>query len=224
MMTKNVTIPVPEDQSVSGVIEGPDRLNHNSRTGLVFAHGAANDMHHPSIAEVSKALAGKGFVTLRFNFPYKEKGRKSPDPEHRLVRTWQAAVRCLKKETSASMERFIAVGKSMGGRIAAQAAASRELEPDRLIFLGYPLHAPGKKDRLRDAHLYRIKVPMLFFEGTRDPFCDLDQLKKVLDKIVVPWDLELIEGGNHSFNLPGSDERSQKDVHQQIVKKCLDWL
>jgi len=93
-----------------------------------------------------------------------------------------------------------------------------------LIFLGYPLHAPGKKDKLKDAHLYHIKVPVLFFAGTRDSLCDLSRLNNVLDKLICQWDLEIIDGGDHSFKLLKSDPRTQKHVQNQILSKCLDWL
>jgi len=123
-----------------------------------------------------------------------------------------------------SLETLVAVGKSLGARIASKAVANGDIFPDRLIFLGYPLHAPDKKELLRDAHLHDIKVPMLFFEGTRDPFCDLTLLSAVFEKLTSPRELEIINGGDHSFCLPESDPRTEKDVHDQIVTKCLAWL
>ena len=102
------------------------------------------------------------------------------------------------------VNRIIAVGKSMGGRVASQMVAEGLMDVAGLIFLGYPLHAPGKKDQLRDAHLYRIRVPMLFFAGSKDPLCNMDKLNTVLDNLPSYHDLEIIEGGNHSFNLPKS--------------------
>lgn len=224
MKNENVSIAVSDDDSVSGVVCAPDKSNENSSTGLIFAHGAANDMHHPSIAAVAEGLAEVGYITLRFNFPYREKGRKSPDPEHRLVNAWQRAVDYFRNGAGRECSRIIAVGKSLGGRIAAQAVSEGEIDPDALIFLGYPLHAPGKKDRLRDAHLYKIDVPMLFFEGTRDPFCDLGKLEGVFDKLSCQRELEIIEGGDHSFNLPKSDPRSDMEVHLQVISKCHEWL
>ena len=122
------------------------------------------------------------------------------------------------------MDRIIAAGKSLGGRVASQMAARGDLPAARLIFFGYPLHAPGKKDVLRDAHLYEIKMPMLFFAGTRDTLCDLTELKHVLCKLEASWDLEVIEGGNHSFDLPKSYETSEQDVYDRILNKSLEWL
>ena len=212
------------DEVVSGVVSAPDSLNANSKTGLIFAHGAGNDMNHPLLVSVSQGLAEQGFITLRFNFPYKEKGMKRPDPQGKLIQTWLCAYDFLKSGDAYKIHKIIAVGKSMGGRVASQMVAQELMDMDGLIFLGYPLHAPGKKDTLKDAHLYHIKVPVLFFAGTRDSLCDLSRLNGVLDKLVCQWDLDIIDGGDHSFKLLKSDPRTQKDVQVQVLSKCLDWL
>jgi predicted alpha/beta-hydrolase family hydrolase len=212
------------DEVVSGVVSAPDSLNANSKTGLIFAHGAGNDMNHPLLVSVSQGLAEQGFITLRFNFPYKEKGMKRPDPQGKLIQTWLCAYDFLKSGDAYKIHKIIAVGKSMGGRVASQMVAQELMDVDGLIFLGYPLHAPGKKDRLKDAHLYHIKVPVLFFAGTRDSLCDLSRLNGVLDKLVCQWDLDIIDGGDHSFKLLKSDPRTQKDVQIQVLSKSLDWL
>jgi len=112
----------------------------------------------------------------------------------------------------------------MGGRVASQMVADGLLPASRLIFLGYPLHGLGKTDKLRDAHLYRIKIPMLFFVGTRDRLCDLAQLEGVLGKLEAPWNLETIEGGDHSFRLPKSALTTQQEVFEKILKNTLEWL
>ena len=212
------------DEVVSGVVSAPDSLNANSKTGLIFAHGAGNDMNHPLLVSVSQGLAEQGFITLRFNFPYKEKGMKRADPQGKLIQTWLCAYDFLKSGDAYKIHKIIAVGKSMGGRVASQMVAQELMDVDGLIFLGYPLHAPGKKDTLKDAHLYHIKVPVLFFAGSRDSLCDLSRLNGVLDKLVCQWDLDIIDGGDHSFKLLKSDPRTQKDVQVQVLSKCLDWL
>lgn len=224
MNLETVSIPVNDDESVSGILAAPVTANANTRTGLVFAHGMANDMNHPTIKGVAEGLAAQGFTTLRFNFPYREKGRRSADPEHKLIKAWQSAIDFLADRTDNSLATLVAVGKSLGARIASTAVANGDIHPDRLIFLGYPLHAPGKKDSPRDAHLYGIRTPMLFFEGTRDPFCDLDLLATVLARLTAPRALEIIEEGDHSFSLPKSDPRTDRDVNDQVIKKCVEWL
>jgi predicted alpha/beta-hydrolase family hydrolase len=223
MKSEEIKIKV-DDEVVSGVVSAPDSLNANSKTGLIFAHGAGNDMNHSVLVSVSQGLAEQGFITLRFNFPYKEKGMKRPDSQGKLIQTWLCAYDFLKTGYTYNIHTVMAVGKSMGGRVASQMVAQELMDVDGLIFLGYPLHAPGKKDRLKDAHLYHIKVPVLFFAGTRDSLCDLSRLHGVLDKLVCQWDLDIIDGGDHSFNLLKSDPRNQKDVQVQVLSKCLDWL
>jgi hypothetical protein len=112
----------------------------------------------------------------------------------------------------------------MGGRVASQMAADGLLPVAALVFLGYPLHPPGKKEQLRDAHLYRIAAPMLFFAGTRDALCDTDLLKNVLSRLSAPWELETIAGGDHSFDLPKSSGVAAEDVYEKIMKKTDRWL
>jgi len=223
MKSEKIKIKV-DDEYVSGIVLAPDTLNASSKTGLIFAHGAGNDMNHPLLVSVSEGLAEQGFITLRFNFPYKEKGIKRPDPQGKLIQTWLCAYDFLKTGYTYNIHTVIAVGKSMGGRVASQMVAQGLMDVDGLIFLGYPLHAPGKKDALRAAHLYDIKIPVLFFAGTRDSLCDLSRLNGVLDKLTCKWDLKIIDGGDHSFKLLKSDPRTQKDVHIQVLRKCLDWL
>ena len=223
MKSEKIKIKV-DDEHVSTVVSTPDHLNVNSETGLIFAHGAGNDMNHPLLVSVSEGLAEHGFIALRFNFPYREKGIKRPDPQEKLIQTWLCVYDFLKNAYAYKTDKIIAVGKSMGGRVASQMVAQGLMDVDGLIFLGYPLHAPGKKDKLRDAHLYKIKNPVLFIAGTRDSLCDLSRLNNVLDKLICQWDLEIVDGGDHSFKLLKSDPRTQKHVQNQILSKCLDWL
>lgn len=224
MVSDRIFIDLGGRERVSAVLSGPDRGSDLRDLGLILAHGAGNDMHNPMIVAVAQGLAEKGWPTLRFNFPYKEKGKKSPDSQAKLMHTWEAACKYMLGNSRFPVERIIAIGKSMGGRVASQMVAEDRLPAAALIFLGYPLHAPGRKEQLRDAHLYRIDVPMLFFAGTRDSLCDLGKLDTVLAGLQCPHELEIIEGGNHSFVLVKSATRSEADVHDQVKAKCLDWL
>ena len=224
MVSENVRIDLDDHVHVSAVLAGPDHPSQTNGAGLIFAHGAGNDMNNPLIVALAEGLAIAGCVTLRFNFPYKEKGKKSPDSQQKLIHTWQCAYAYMQHKQKFPVKRIIAVGKSMGGRVASQMVADSQMDVAALIFLGYPLHAPGKKDQLRDAHLYRIRVPMLFFAGTKDPLCDMDKLNTVLDNMPSHRDLEVIDGGNHSFNLPKSFSLSEADVHRQILEKCVGWV
>lgn len=224
MINESVVIEVGEAEQVSGIVSAPEAPSAGNGTGVIIAHGAGNDMHNPLIVSFSQGLAEAGYIALRFNFPYKEKGRKTPDSAKKLVQTWQSVYRFLKEDSGHRTDMFVAAGKSMGGRIASQMVAEGLLPADRLVLLGYPLHPPGKKEKLRDAHLYQIKIPMLFFAGTRDPFCDLTLMQNVLDRLTASWELETIEAGDHSFNLPKSALTAQKDVYDRILQKSIDWL
>ena len=224
MVAENVRINLDDHVHVSAVLAGPDHPSQTNGAGLIFAHGAGNDMSNPLIVALADGLAIAGCVTLRFNFPYKEKGKKSPDSQQKLIHTWQCAYAYMQHKQKFPVKRIIAVGKSMGGRVASQMVAEGLMDVAGLIFLGYPLHAPGNKDQLRDAHLYRIRVPMLFFAGSKDPLCNMDKLNTVLDNLPSSYDVEVIEGGNHSFNLPKAYSRSEADVHRKILEKCIAWL
>jgi len=218
-----IQIPAEPGETVSGILTIPENLGED-RPAVIVAHGAGNDMTNPLIVAFADGLARAGHPSLRFNFPYKEKGKKAPDRQNVLERTWTAAYEYLQEKTEFISGGIVAAGKSMGGRIASQLASEGRLSVDRLIYLGYPLHPPGKKDRLRDAHLYLISIPMLFFAGTRDSLCDLDRLRSVLSDIAAPWELEIIEGGDHSFKTPRSSGLDHKLIYDRIVKKSIAWM
>jgi predicted alpha/beta-hydrolase family hydrolase len=224
MKSLDVTIPVSADERVSGVLEVPQGFEAGRTAAVIVSHGAGNDMHTPLMVHFSIGLCRAGFLSLRFNFPYKEKGQRAPDPPEKLNRTWQAAFEFVMNHPQFGTPRIVAVGKSMGGRIASQMTADGLILPKALIFLGYPLHAPGRKEQLRDAHLYRINIPMLFFAGTRDTLCDLDLLKPVVSRLKGPTVLEVIEGGDHSFVLPKSLNTSEEEVCDRILKRTIAWL
>jgi predicted alpha/beta-hydrolase family hydrolase len=224
MLTSTVSISIDSTQSVSATVLRPAHLKDQARLGIILAHGAANDMNHPLLVAVAEGLCRCGAVTMRFNFLYREKGRKSPDSQKMLVQTWSSAFRFFEEYTGIDADNIIVIGKSMGGRVASQMVADNQLPPKRLIFLGYPLHAPGKKEQLRDAHLYDITAPMLFFSGTRDPFCDLTLLNGVLRKIGSRATLTVIQDGDHSLTLKKTSENSQSEVYKQILATISTWL
>lgn len=221
MNNQSVSIKVGGAGEVSAVISIPDR--YSGEAGIIFAHGAGNDLNHPLLLFLAESLAERGYLALRFNFPYREHGRKPPDSQEVLSSTWLHAVDFLQKHQHRPAH-ITAAGKSLGGRVASQLAAEGMLSVDRLILLGYPLHAPGRKDKPRDRHLYEIGIPMLFFAGTRDSLCDLELLKRVLSQLKTEWELEIVQGGDHSFNLPKSLGKNQQEVEAQILSRTLEWL
>ncbi|MBW1980700.1 MAG: dienelactone hydrolase family protein [Deltaproteobacteria bacterium] len=222
-MNDRVYIPIGKHRQVSGILSLPRTSGEKTGTGVILAHGAGNDMNHPLLVTLAQGLAQAGYLSLRFNFPYREQGRKSPDRQEVLAATWQQVYHFLRDHRHAPRT-IIAAGKSMGGRVAAQMVAEGLLPVARLIFYGYPLHPPGRKEKLRAAHLEHITIPMLFFAGSRDSLCDLPLLQQVLERLSAPWVLEIIEGGDHSFRLPKAAGVSQQAVHERIMLKTLHWL
>ena len=179
-------------------------------------------MNNPFLSLVHEALAQQGFLSIKFNFLYKELGRKAPDPTARLERTYRRVLRTVRQEKGKDLPVFLG-GKSMGGRIASHLAA-QGAPVHGLVFLGYPLHPPGRTDRLRSEHFGSIPCPLLFIEGTRDPFCRLDLLERAMEKIPVRTDLHIIQDGDHSFNVPKRSGRQQREVWDEIVSVVATWL
>ncbi len=177
-------------------------------------------MHSPFIRFFHTELASYGFLTVKFNFPYMEAGRKIPDRTNVLEETYRTVVEQV--ESSYHPSRLFIGGKSMGGRIASQIAATGT-ETNGLYFLGYPLHPPGKTDRLRDEHLYKITAPMLFISGTKDQFGSHDLLEKVVGKIGPNARIHWIESGDHSFKTPGQSSKGDS-VWEEPFRVLLDWL
>jgi predicted alpha/beta-hydrolase family hydrolase len=175
---------------------------------MTIAHGAGYAMDHPFMSGFATCIAELGVAAVRFNFLYTQKRRKAPDPEPRLRAAWLAAFDDTGRRFPGLP--WFAAGKSLGGRIASICVADG-MPAAGLVFLGYPLHAPGKTDRIRDEHLYRISVPMLFLQGTADPFARRDALEAVLARLGDLAEYVPIAGADHSFNVRGV-KRSPAEV------------
>lgn len=171
---------------------------------VVVAHGAGAGMEHPFLRGFCDALNSLGLATLRFNFPYREAGRKFPDRPPVAIAAWRAAMDTAQAQAEANGDRgpVWAAGKSFGGRMASMAVADG-MAAAGLVYLGYPLHAPGKPEKLRDQHLYGLPTPMLFLQGTRDPFATPGLLAGVVSRIGPNAVLQWVEGGDHSFAVAG---------------------
>jgi predicted alpha/beta-hydrolase family hydrolase len=191
--------------------------------GLVLGHGAGGDMHTPMLVAIAEGLAARGHAVLRFNFPYAEAGRRAPDRPERLEQAYTAAVAALRAAPAGELERVVLGGKSLGGRIASMVVA-KGLACDGLVFLGYPLHPAGKPKMLRDKHLDAVKAPMLFLQGTRDPLCDLALLKPVVAHLSRRATLHVVDGGDHSLELPKSYKRPREDVWEELCDTIDDFL
>ncbi|HET9220729.1 MAG TPA: alpha/beta family hydrolase [Terriglobia bacterium] len=165
---------------------------------VILAHGAGQGMNSPFMKFFHETLPRRGILSVQFNFEYMETGRKIPDPQPKL----QALYRQIVEEVSDTHhpEKLIIGGKSMGGRVASYIAGDSK-QVNGLVFLGYPLHPPGKQDQLRDAHLYDIQLPMLFLSGTRDTFATRPLLEQVVDRLGKRATLAWTEGGDHSLKV-----------------------
>ena len=217
MKARPLTIRVDEDRRVSGVLHVPAKP---SGSAFLLAHGAGNDMTAPLLVAVAEGLAARGVTVLRFNSLQKELGKKAPDTVAKFELVTLAAIEALRAE--APQHLFLG-GKSMGGRVAS-ILASKGVACDGLVFLGYPLHPPGRPEKLRADHLLEIKPPMLFLQGTRDPLCDLALLRPVLARLGKRASLHLIEGGDHSFELLKSAGRTGESVHAEIITAIHGWI
>ena len=220
-------IPVDRGMEVSAVVAEPAAYSAGETDVIVLAHGAGADMNHPFMTFFHESLARAGWLSVKFNFPYKELGRKAPDPAPRLEDAFERVLDHVRANLCPGPRRLFAGGKSMGGRIAANVAAkgtdAEEKDLAGLVFLGYPLHAPKRHDRLRTDNLMKIAAPMLFVEGTNDPFCRMDLLADVLKQVKAPTRTHLIEGGNHDFRVPKRLGREAEDVWQEAVEAIGRW-
>lgn len=220
----NTRIAVGDKGDISAVIHVPDGFPSQGGNSVIIAHGANNDMNNPFIVSIADGLAHAGYLAMRFNFLYRERGKVSPDSPANLFLAWESAYRFLISQSGFSPSGVVAAGKSMGGRVASQLVSEGRVSPDALIFFGYPLHAPGRHDRLKDSHLYKIEKPMMFISGSKDPLCKLELLEKVLERISPAPSLNVIQGGDHSFRVPKSDSRSHDEIYSEIIKIAAEWL
>jgi len=222
--TRQISLQVDENDSISMIFSLPPADVFLQKTGVIIAHGAGNDMDHPLLIAIAEGLAEAGYIAARFNFPYKEKGLKIPDRQEKLEQTWIKILEYFQGNAGFKLDGVIAIGKSLGGRVAAQLVAADRLNVSGLVFLGYPLNPPGQTEQLRDAHLYRISIPMLFIAGTRDSLCDMSKLRMVLKRMSSPWDLSIVEGGDHSLDLPASAGVPPGKMHANLTARIIRWL
>jgi predicted alpha/beta-hydrolase family hydrolase len=219
--TRRLRIRLDDGGAVSGELRLPAGHRPGTTAGLILAHGAGGDMHGP-LVECLWREVGAQLPALRFNFPYREAGRRAPDRAARLENAYRQALRAF-EGSPAEPRPVIAGGKSMGGRIATHLAAAGE-QLGGLVLLGYPLHPAGRPDRLRDAHLPAVRCPLLFIQGSRDRLCDLDLLAPVLRRLEAPYHLHVIEEGDHSFRVPKRTGRGEAEIFAEIRDVVMSWV
>jgi predicted alpha/beta-hydrolase family hydrolase len=205
--------------SIDGLLNKP----RGAQALYVLAHGAGAGMRHPFLEEVSERLAVVKIATFRYEFPYMTEGRRRPDTPRILQQTVRAAVETAHEKAPGLP--LIAGGKSMGGRMTSLAASQEPLPNVRgLVFLGFPLHAPGRVGSQRANHLNDVGVPMLFVEGTRDSLADLDQITGVCARLGKRAKLHVVDGGDHSFKVLKRSGRDPADVMEEIVQAVASWV
>jgi predicted alpha/beta-hydrolase family hydrolase len=194
-----------------------------ARSILVLAHGAGAGMSHPFMENLSSQLAHVGLATLRYQFPYMEERRRIPDPTPFLTATVAAAVRKA-SEMDAGIP-VLAGGKSMGGRMTSQAAAEGRLEGvTGLVFFGFPLHPPNRPGTKRADHLAKVSLPMLFLQGTRDAFADLELLRPIVAKLGARATLHIVDGADHSFHVPKRSGKTEADILAELAEATSSWV
>jgi predicted alpha/beta-hydrolase family hydrolase len=187
---------------------------------FVLAHGAGAGQSSPFMTAFARGMAERGITTATFDFPYMTARRKVPDPARVLEAHWRRVIDAARSGLPA-LPLFIG-GKSMGGRIASQVAAGAHSAVAGLVFLGYPLHPPGRPDKPRDAHLPRISEPMLFVQGTRDTFGTVSEIRALLPRLPNAT-LHEVAGGDHSFKVSGG-KLKPPDVMNDIMNVVADWM
>jgi predicted alpha/beta-hydrolase family hydrolase len=217
--SEKLSIEIAKAGPVSALLTRPAQ----ARACFVFAHGAGAGMTHPFLEAVAQGLCERGVATLRYQFPYMEKGSKRPDPPAIA----QGAVRAAVAEAARCCPGLplIAGGKSFGGRMTSQAQAAAALPGVRgLAFLGFPLHPAGKPSNDRAKHLTDVRVPMLFLQGTRDSLAEVALLEPVVERLGPSATLHLVDGADHSFHVLARSGRNDREVMNEVLDVFAGWI
>ncbi len=219
MSGKPVVIDIEGGEPVSGLLLAPP----GARAVYVLAHGAGAGMTHPFMENVAAGLAARGIATLRYQFPYMERGSRRPDPPRVAHAAVRAAVAAAAQFVPGAP--LIAGGKSFGGRMTSQAQAAGPMAGIRgLAFLGFPLHPPKQPSTQRGEHLHDVAVPMLFLQGTRDALASLDLLEPLCLSLGRRVTLKLFDGADHSFHVPARSGRTDAQVLDDVLDACCCWV
>jgi predicted alpha/beta-hydrolase family hydrolase len=202
------------DVRTTALVYGAER----PRVTLVLAHGAGAPQTYPWMVAIARALALRGICVVTFNFLYTEQKRRAPDKNDVLEATWRAVIDAVRSRGDFAARPLFIGGKSMGGRISTQVAASAEVDVSGLVLFGYPLHPPGKPKQLRAAHLPRVRAPMLFVQGSRDPFGTPEELGPVVAGLAPGTRLFVVEGGDHSFAV----RKNTGDTFEKVIARVVD--
>jgi uncharacterized protein len=215
----SLTVTLEDGQRVSALLNAPP----NPRACCVLAHGAGAGMTHPFMAAIASGLAERGIAAFRYQFPYMEQRSKRPDSPKVAHATVRAAV--LEAARLFPALPLIGAGKSFGGRMTSQAQAVSPLPGVRaLVFLGFPLHPPGRPSDDRANHLFDVHIPMLFLQGTRDEFAQLDLLQPLCQRLGSRATLKLFPDADHSFHVPARTGRKDSDIRTELLDTIASWM
>ncbi len=214
-------VKINESESVTAIAY---RASQRKRFGatLLLGHGAGANQLSEFMVNFAEGLAARGVDVVTFNFLYTEQGRKAPDRQAKLEDCYRAVAGFVRDKLRGN--KFFIGGKSMGGRIASQIAASGVDDLSGLVFLGYPLHPPGKPEQLRAEHLSKIRKPMLFVQGERDAFGTASELRPMIKKLKPAAQLYVIAGGDHSFKVPKKMGLTPAQIYQAAQDEIAGWL
>jgi predicted alpha/beta-hydrolase family hydrolase len=216
---RDITLSIDEKTRVSALLLAPLQ----PRACLVFGHGAGAGMRHASMSLIAEELATLGIATLRYQFPYMEQGGKRPDPPPRC----HAVVRKAVEEATRQLPGvpLIAGGRSFGGRMTSQTQAIEPLPLVRgLVFFAFPLHPAKQPSTDRAAHLSKVRIPMLFLQGTRDALASLELLEPLVEQLGPHATLRLAQDADHSFHVPVKSGRTDAEVRKALLDEVSAWV
>lgn len=224
-MPEQLRVDINEYQHVTALMY-PAKPKGRAGITLILGHGAGSGQTSGFMVSFAMELAARGLDAVTFNFLYTENGRHIPDKNDKLEECYRAVIETVRRHKKLGRSKLAIGGKSMGGRIASQVAASGMGgvgELAGLVFLGYPLHPPGNPEKLRSKHLPDIKAPMLFIQGSRDSFGTPEELKPIIKKLKGA-ELFVVEGGDHSFKAPKSAGVPQAEVYERVLDRIVEWM
>jgi hypothetical protein len=216
-------IVVAPDMSTSGTLGVPEWWPSGSRVGVLLAHDTSNNQDQEILVRLQDALVAGGYLALRFNFLYADQGKKRPDPPALLERTMRAAVAHVVRDPQNAPAHVILAGVGLGARVAAQTIANG-LKADALACLSFPLHPSGKPSQQQADFLFRLICPILFVQGTRDPYCRIDRLQLLLRRIGTPTQLEVVEDADHGLSVIKRSSRTADEVAGHVTRSVLGFV
>jgi predicted alpha/beta-hydrolase family hydrolase len=222
-MAEQFKVDIGAGQSVTATVY-PAVTKSRARITLILGHGAGAGQTSAFMVMFATELASRGIDAVTFNFSYIERGRHVPDPGDKLEACYRSVIEAARVHKKLKGNKLAIGGKSMGGRIASQVAAKGLEDLLGLVFVGYPLHPPGRPEQLRSKHLPDIKAPMLFVQGSRDSFGTPDELRPIIKKLKIQCKLYEVTGGDHSLKVPKSAGVPQDAVYAGVLDEIANWL